>query len=86
MGVITSMSGSMSVSVCVSIGECVHRVQFLAYGDVTAVGFGPGILPWPELLEEPEDGVARLSFKHWNSEPVPRCGDGHGNIGELGIS
>jgi hypothetical protein len=74
--------------------HCVHRVvlsfcltpppflhQFLAYGDVTAVGFGPGLLPWPELLEESEDGVARLSFKHWNEEALPRCGDGHGNVG-----
>ena len=56
-------------------------VQFLAYGDVTAVGFGPGVLPWPETLEETEDGVNKLHFKRWHNEKLPRCGDGFGGMG-----
>lgn len=55
--------------------------QFLAYGDVTAVGFGPGILPWPDVLEESEEGVCKLTFKHRHLEKYARCGDGFGNIG-----
>ncbi len=54
--------------------------QFLTYGDVTAIGLGPGIMPWPRHQTEPE-GYMPPTFNTFHDEVLPRCGDGFGRIG-----
>jgi hypothetical protein len=61
--------------------------QFLAYGDVTAIAMGPGVLPWDDsgyAVDEDRtsaENKSTITFKRFRDEPLPRCGDGFGHIG-----
>ncbi len=65
--------------------------QFLAYGDVTAIAMGPGVFPWSDGTKSAEDewttpeATGLQPFKCHRDEPLPRCGDGAGHIGESNI-
>lgn len=60
----------------------------MAYGDVTAIAMGPGVFPWQRQVASLDDSGsldtrATLTYTRLNDEPLPRCGDGSGNIGAV---
>ena len=59
---------------------CLVPLQFLTYGDVTAIGVGPGVMPWQKHAVEPE-GFVLPTYHTFHDEVLPRCGDGFGRIG-----